>query len=173
MTASHEQLQVTQCDVLDAACVGRSIDGQDAVLCALGTDARRPTIVYSVGTRNIIDAMEDKGVRRLIVVSSFCVLSETPRDLVGKFILFMGRAYLRNILPDQRQALEEIRQSHLEWVAVRPLVLVNSPGRGHYRVALDGLPPRGRRISRADVAAFMLDQLVSREYVRTIPSIAW
>ena len=71
-------------------------------------------------------------------------------------MLFLGRMYLRNILPDQRQALEEVRQSHLEWVVVRPLALVNEPAKGSYRVALDGLPPLGRRIARADVAQFML-----------------
>jgi putative NADH-flavin reductase len=173
MTAANERLRVLSCDVRDAACVAAAVDGQDAVLCALGSDAKNPTTLYSVGTRNIITAMEDSGVRRLVLVSNFCVLSETPRDLVGRIMLLLGRIYLRNILPDQRQALEEVRQSHLEWVVVRPLALLNAPGRGKYRVALDGLPPRGRRISRADVAAFMLDQLVSREYLRTIPAIAW
>jgi putative NADH-flavin reductase len=173
MTTAHERLRVLPCDVLDPACVAAAVEGQDAVLCALGTDAVKPTTVYSVGTRNIITAMEDSGVRRLVLVSNFCVLSETPRDLVGKAMLFLGRLFLKNILPDQRQALEEVRQSHLEWVVVRPLALVNAPARGSYRLALDGLPPRGRRISRADVAAFMLNQLVSREYLRTIPAIAW
>ncbi len=173
MSQSHERLRVLSCDVLDAVCVAAAVDGQEAVLCALGTDAKRQTTVYSTGTRNIIMAMEDKGVRRLIFVSNFCVLSETPRDLVGNALLFLGRFYLRNILPDQRQALEEVRQSHLEWVAVRPLALVNEPARGSYRVALDGLPPLGRRIARADVAQFMLNQLTSKEYLRTIPAIAY
>jgi len=101
------------------------------------------------------------------------VLSETPRDIVGKAMLFLGRLYLRNILPDQMQALEEVRQSHLEWVVVRPLALADTPAKGSYRVALDGLPPLGRRIARADVAAFMLNQLTSKEYLRTIPALAY
>ena len=88
-------------------------------------------------------------------------------------MLFLGRISLRNVLPDQRQALEEVRQSHLEWVVVRPLALTDAPGRGTWRVALDGLPQRGRRIARADVAAFMLDQLASKDYLRTIPALAW
>ena len=117
--------------------------------------------------------MEEEGVRRLIVVSNFCLLSETPRDLMGKAMLFMGRFYLRNVLPDQREALEEVRESHLEWIVVRPLALVDWPGTGTYRVALDGLPPRGRRVARDDVAHFMVNQLSSREYVRTTPSIAY
>ncbi|MGA2615346.1 MAG: SDR family oxidoreductase [Spirochaetia bacterium] len=173
VSRSDERLRVVPCDVLDTACVTAAVDGQEAVLCALGTDTKRQTTLYSTGTRNIIMAMEEKGVRRLILVSNFCVLSETPRDIVGKAMLFLGRIYLRNVLPDQRQALEEVRQSHLEWVVVRPLALSNEPAKGTYRVALDGLPPLGRRISRADVAQFMLGQLTSREYLRTIPSISY
>jgi putative NADH-flavin reductase len=173
MSVAHERLRVVLCDALDAPSVAEAVTGQEAVVCALGTDAEKQTTLYSVGTRNIITAMEDQGVRRLILVSNFCVLSETPRDIVGKAMLFLGRLHLRNILPDQRQALEEVRQSHLEWVVVRPLALVNAPGTGRYRVALDGLPPLGRQIARADVAGFMLEQLTSKEYVRTIPSVAY
>jgi putative NADH-flavin reductase len=173
MTITHERLRILQCDVLDYSRVAGAVAGQDAVLCAVGTGVSARTTVFSVGTRNIVSAMEDSGVRRLVYVSNFCLLSETPRDLVGRLMLFLTRIYLRNVLPDQRQALEEVRQSHLEWVAVRPLALVNAPGRGMYRIALDGLPPRGRRISRADVATFMLDQLVSREYLRTAPALSW
>jgi len=173
MTTAHDKLRVQKCDVRDPACVAEAVAGQDAVLCAVGTPAGAPTTVFSIGTRNIVSAMEDCGVRRLVVVSNYCVLSETPRDIAGKLMLFLTRIYLRKVLPDQRQALEEVRESHLEWVAVRPLALVNAPPRGTLRIALDGLPPRGRMISRADVAAFMLDQIVSREYLRTSPAISW
>ena len=173
VTMTHERLRVLQCDVLDPSCVAKAVAGQEAVLCAVGTGAGAQTTVFSVGTRNIITAMEDSGVRRLVIVSNYCMLSETPRDIAGKLMLFLTRIYLRNVLPDQRLALEEVRQSHLEWVAVRPLALVNAPGRGTYRVALDGLPPRGRRISREDVAAFMLNQTASREYLRTAPALSW
>ena len=173
INAARDHLRVVQCDVMEAPGVLAAVEGQQAVLVALGSDAKGPTRLYSQSTRNIITAMEEKGVRRLILVSNFLVLSETPRDAGGKAMLFLGRIYLRNILPDQRQALEEVRQSHLEWVVVRPLALVNASGTGTYRVALDGLPPRGRRIARADVADFMLRQLTSSEYVRTIPSLAY
>ncbi len=173
MSVTHERLRTVRCDVLDASGVMAVVEGQQAVLCALGTDTRAPTTLFSTSTRNVIAAMEEKGVRRLVLLSNFLVLSETPRDLGGKAMLFLGRMYLRNLLPDQRQALEEVRQSHVEWVVVRPLALVNAPGTGKYRVAMDGLPPRGRRIARADVADFMLNQLTASEYVRTVPAIAY
>ena len=96
MPATHEQLRVERCDVLDAACVAAAVDGHDAVLCALGTEAGKPTTVYSAGTANIIAAMEDKGVRRLVIVSNFCVLSETPRDL------WKSNAFPRKDLTEER-----------------------------------------------------------------------
>ena len=173
MMKALERLDVVQCDVMDPACVARAVEGQQAVLCALGTDAKGPTTLYSVGARNIIKAMEDLGVRRLVMVSNFAVMSEKAGDLVGRAMLFMARIYLRKILPDQRQALEEVRQSHLEWVVVRPMALTDAPRTGRYRVALDGIPGGGRRISRADVADFMLNQLSGSEYLRTIPSLAY
>ncbi|HUI72790.1 MAG TPA: NAD(P)-binding oxidoreductase [Spirochaetia bacterium] len=173
MTTTHARLRVIPCDALDPVCVSAAVEDHDVVLCALGVGVQQRTTFFSASTRNIVTAMEDKSVRRLIFVSNYCVLSETPRDVFGKTMLFLTRMYLRNVLPDQRQALEEVRQSHLEWVVVRPLALTNAPAQGAYRIALDGLPPRGRQISRADVAEFMLSQLTSRQYLRMIPALAY
>src|SRR5208283_3100437 len=50
--------------------------GQDAAVSILGVSlaaARRPTNVFSQGTRNLIAALKAAGVRRLIVQSSFGV----------------------------------------------------------------------------------------------------
>jgi putative NADH-flavin reductase len=91
---AHERLCASRCDVLDAAAVAAAVDGQEAVLCAIGSGVGKPTTVYSAGTRNIIAAMGDQGARRLVMVSNFCLLSETPRDLVGKAMLFLGEDLL-------------------------------------------------------------------------------
>ncbi|WP_255406321.1 NAD(P)-dependent oxidoreductase [Mycobacterium sp. E796] len=47
------------------------VAGADVVLSTLGVPfARRPVDTYSVGTRNIVNAMRESGVGRLVVVSS-------------------------------------------------------------------------------------------------------
>src|SRR5271157_1042066 len=56
--------------------------GQDAAVSMLGVSfaaARRPTNVFSQGTRNLIAALKAAGVRRLIVKSSFGV-GDSRRD---------------------------------------------------------------------------------------------
>ena len=67
-----------------------------------------------------------------------------------------------------------IRSSTLDWVIVRPGALRNGPARGHYQRGFDvGSWIRTVRISRADVAAFMIDQLTDDRYVRSAPGVAW
>ena len=65
-----------------------------------------------------------------------------------------------------------VRESDLDWVIVRPAVLTNGPKRGRYRHG----PRVGswlltRRVSRADVADFMLEQLTSDTYLHATPGV--
>jgi len=60
----------------------------------------------------------------------------------------------------------------VEWVIVRPGVLTNGDGKGQYRHGRGiGSFVSTVRIARADVAAFMLDQLVSDTYLRTATGV--
>ena len=71
LTIEHPQLRVLQGDVLDAASVAAAMQGQQAVLSALGHKRFfRPTRILSEGTRNLLCAMEDQGVRRLVCETS-------------------------------------------------------------------------------------------------------
>ena len=53
------------------------------------------------------------------------------------------------------------------------MILTDGARTGEYRVIMDGLPKGGARISRGDVADFMLKQVASNEYVHRIPAIAY
>src|ERR671918_958079 len=65
-------------DVLDAAAVERAVADHEAVLCALGGPATRPGLVRSQGTRNIVQAMERSGPRRLICQSTIGIGDSRP-----------------------------------------------------------------------------------------------
>jgi putative NADH-flavin reductase len=60
---SHENLKVVKGDVRSRADVARTIEGADAVLCAVG-ERLRTSRVCSAATENIIDGMKQHGVRR-------------------------------------------------------------------------------------------------------------
>lgn len=67
-------MRVVQGDVLHANAVLRAVQGQQAVICALGPRAgSAPGTIISGGSRNIVHAMEQAGVRRLVFESGIMV----------------------------------------------------------------------------------------------------
>jgi len=165
---THPQLSVVRGDVLDAATVDAAVRGQDAVVSALGH--RRffgPTRILSDGTRHIVRAMQAHGVRRFV-----CETSLGIGDSAGRMGVYYTFFVIPVILPfyywDKVRQERVIASSDLDWVVVRPGVLTNTQLRGRVRHGLRiGSVVRTVRISRADVAAFMLDQLTSHTYLHT------
>jgi putative NADH-flavin reductase len=174
LRVDHPQLTVIQGDVLDAGSVEAAMRGQEAVLSALGHKRFfYPTHILSEGTGNVLRAMETHGVPRLV-----CETALGIGDSAGR----MGLCYTFFVIPvilpfyywDKTRQERMIARSKVEWVIARPGALANGGKRGRYR--------HGRhigsflltvRISRADVAEFMLNQLVSDTYLRTAPGLCW
>jgi putative NADH-flavin reductase len=169
---THDRLRVIQCDVRDADAVRSALRGQEVALCALG-GPRRGVTVYSEGARNIVNGMHELNVRRLVFLSNYGVLGEKARGTITRTLLFLAKKLLRDTLVDHRRALDIIRGSGKQWVAVRPMVLTHAAGTGQYRVDIDGVPAQGTHIARQDVAHFMLRAAVSDEYLHTVPAIAY
>jgi putative NADH-flavin reductase len=133
---------------------------QDVVISALGVGSSLKSgglIARSVPA--IVRAMQTAGVRRLIFTSAYGV-GETYRDLplVPRMAI---RTLLKDLYADKQVGEDELRRlgSDIEWTLVYPVTLTNGPRTGHYRagerLTLHGLP----RISRADVADFILSQM--------------
>ena len=160
-------------NVLDPASLDRATQGQDAVLSALGHKQWfRPTRILSEGTRNLIGAMQRHGVRRLICETALGI-SDAWWQMGLYYTLFVRPVILPLYFWDKTRQEAIIRASDLDWTIVRPGMLTNGPRRSHYRHG----PRVGHwlwtvRISRADVAAFMLDQLTNARYVRASVGLA-
>lgn len=169
----HPRLRVLTCDVLDPDAVEGATAGQDVAFATLGTATKGPTNLYSTGAANIARAMRIHHVRRLVFLSNFGVLGERAEDLRGATLLFLARRMIRHTLADHRRALELIGQAP-EWIAVRPMPLTHGPATGRYRVAVEGIPIRGVKIARADVAHFMLNHAAAGDaYVNKAPALAY
>ena len=72
VTTQHANLSIVQGDILDAAAVAAALAGHDVVLSALGTRGDDKPVLPD-GTRNILAAMAQAGIRRSLWVSSFGV----------------------------------------------------------------------------------------------------
>ena len=167
-------LKVMCGDVRDAGAVAAAIEGQDAVVCALGaaTPLRRdPGLVDGIG--NIVTAMERHGVRRLVYLSFLGVHDGRPQlSRLGRRVV--APVLMRNVVADHEDKERIIRSSSLDWVIVRPPRLTNGPRRGTYRcgagIRAAAMVPR---ISRSDVADFLLRQIHDDTYVRQTPAVMY
>ena len=164
-------LRVLQGNALEVSSVEAAVAGQDAVLSALGTSSTRPTTLFSESTHNVIGAMDKHGVRRLVCITGVGV--GDSKGHVGFLYDRIIRPFVvRNVYEDKERQEEEIKRSDLEWVIVRPAQLTDEPAKGEYEVYLKG-SYTATKISRADVAAFMLAQLTEDTYVHKTPVISY
>ncbi len=146
--------------------------GQEAVLSALGhKQFFRPTRILSDGTRNTLRAMEIDGVPRFV-----CETSLGLGDSAGR----LGLAYTFFVVPfilpfyfwDKTRQERLIAASRVNWVIVRPGALTDGAKRGGYRHGRNvGSFFSTVRMSRADVADFMLNQMTDNTYLKAAPGV--
>lgn len=169
----HNSLQIVKGDILDPASLD-AVQQQDAVISSLGTKkiGLESVTLLSEGTKNLLRAMERHSVKRLI-----CITGLGAGDSKGHGGLLYDNLILplilKRIYDDKDRQEAEIRQSNLEWVIVRPGILTNDPAKGNYRVLTDLTGVTAGKISRADVAAFVLQQLTEERYLYQTPLISY
>ena len=165
-----ESIEVIEGDAADSSVVAASVRGRDAVLSALGTSKSFKGGIMTRAVTLLLPAMEQAGVKRLILVSAFGV-GESFND-ASAIQKFFFRTVLRSIYADKATADAMIEASPLQWTIVWPVALTNGPRTGNYRVGehlkLGSFP----RVSRADVADFMMRELTERAWIRKTVVIA-
>lgn len=169
----HPHLKIVQGDVMDLASVQQAVQSQDAVLCTLGSGQKRTGTIRSEGTRNMIRAMEQAGVRRLICQTTLGVGDSSENlNFFWKYIMF--GFLLRQVYADHVKQEEYVKQSHLDWIIVRPAAFVDGDRTRDYR---HGFPSTDRtsklKVSRADVADFMLKQVADDLYLHKTPAVSY
>lgn len=161
----HERLRTVIGNVVDQETLNKAITGQDVVCWTIGTKPTwKPVTVFSDGTSRLLRAMKEAKVRRLICVTG--IGAGDSRGHGGFFYdWIVNPLLLRKIYEDKDRQEALIRASEAEWIIVRPGFLTNGPLTGKYRVISDLSGVSAGKISRADVANFMLENIASNEYV--------
>ena len=167
LTIEHPSLRTVTGDATDATAVDDALEDRDAVLCALGMRSPKSLVscdLMSASMRALVPAMKRRGVSRLILESAMGVGQSAEHAPTALRLAFA--TVLRQVGTDKAAAEEYLRASGLDWTIVYPPSLTNGPAAGDYRsgeaLKLKGVP----KISRADVAHFMLSQLNDARYSR-------
>ena len=139
MGARHERLRVIAGDAFDPVRVLEAVAGNEAVISVLG--ARRlsnplhpgspgdPKGPASVGSENIVAAMRQHGLKRLVCQTAWGVgESKEGAGVAGSFFMkVLVPPLLRDEYADKEAQEKVVRQSDLEWIIVRPMLLTNGP----------------------------------------------
>ena len=167
LLGGHERLRVVKADVLQPQTLEAVVEDQDAVITSVSVgnavkEGRKPTILFSEGTRNVIAAMERQGVRRLVCLSSSAVEPDPALGII--FGKIMRPLMFKEMYADMSRMEREVGSSGLDWIIVRPSTLTDNPASGRYVLGIDRIP-KGWRVPREDVAEFVLDQLRDDRYL--------
>jgi biliverdin reductase / flavin reductase len=167
LLGGHERLRVVKADVMQPQTLEAVVEDQDAVITSVSVgnalkEGRKPTTLFSEGTRNVIAAMERQGVRRLVCLSSSAVEPDPALGII--FGKIMRPLLFKGMYADMSRMKRQVRSSGLDWIIVRPSTLTHDPASGRYILGIDRIP-KGWRIPREDVAEFTLDQLDDDRYL--------
>ena len=170
---SHDRLTVVKGDILDAAAVKQALEGQDAVCTTIGINpTRKPVLVFSEGIRIVIAGMQATGVRQLACVTG--IGAGDSKNHGGFFYdKIINPLLLKTIYADKYREEAVVKASDLDWVIVRPGFLTNGPLTGQYRAITELKGVTAGKISRNDVAHFVLRELAEKRYVQHTPLLTY
>jgi putative NADH-flavin reductase len=165
------RITVEEGDLLNTAELERVIQGHDAVLSGFG-----PRVPVSKADAHLLQqfavaltsAMVHSRVRRVVVTSVAFLF----KDAVVPPAYLLGRLLFPRTVADASAMERVFAESELDWTVVRPPELTNKLYTGRYRVCEGHLPRFGFKISRADVADFMIKVVENRSSIRKIVGVS-
>lgn len=170
----HADLTIVKGDVLQPSTFAGKLEGQDGVVSCLGSRGRSPTTLYSVGMTNIIKAMKEHGVDRILCLSALGVSLPPKGSLLMRFaVKNLLQKILKYPYADMLKMEGIISASAVAWTIIRPPWLRNGTRTGKYRIAIQSHIDRPFKISRADLADFIVNHLQDEATYRTFAEVSY
>jgi uncharacterized protein YbjT (DUF2867 family) len=159
LTIVNSNLRVVAGEATDKAAVSRALQGADAAISTLGGKGS----VIADSTQAIVAAAHEAGVRRVVVLSSWLV----ERDRMDAVTRLLTGIAMGPLIKDKSAGEEILRRSELDWTIVYASLLTDGPADGSVTVIPEGAKRRmPEKISRADVAAWMIEAATSDQQSR-------
>lgn len=163
---------VEEGDATDAGSVAAAVAGHDAVINTIGgkTPYKSGITLEADVAKAVVAAMQRHVVRRLLVISSLGVGDSVPNATAVLRVLL--KTFLRGSTVDKAAMERVVETSGLDWTIARPAVLNDDPATGGVRAFDPATGEKAHKISRADLAAWLVTELGSTENVHRTVTIA-
>lgn len=171
---SHPKLRVVQGDFLDLKSLKESAEGAEVVIISVGAiPGRKPVELFSKGTRHLLQALKETANQPLIIA----VTGIGAGDSKGHGGFFYDKIFnpllLKKIYEDKDRQEALLASEYENWIIVRPGMLTNGKLSGSYRALTDLSGVHGGKISRADVAHFVLEQIENPTFKKQSPLLIY
>ena len=173
LTIQDPRLTVMQGDSKDSGSVHRAVADQEAVISLLGPDRQAEPGSLEISAKNIVTAMQEHGIYRLVSTSGAGVWQ--PQDqpkFVDYFMAVLLHLFAKDVEYDAFANVDVIKASKLDWTVVRFPRLTDGPWTGKYRAGYIG-KGSSVQLSRADAAEFILKELTEKQWVRKVPLVSY
>ena len=179
LSITHPHLTIVKGDIFNPAPFEKQLAGCDLVISAIGVSGAnlrndKPTTLYSEGNASLIRAMQRVGARRALFISASAIeISPVLPFYVRFFAKYVIQRLLRYTYADMRIMEATIKASSLDWTIIRPPQLTDGPATGRYRSSINAFLKNALKISRADVAHYMLHNAFNKATCQGIVEIGY
>ena len=173
LTLQSPSVTIIEGDVLNLQDVNNTVQGTEIVVSLFGHVKGSPEWLQTNGTKNIVSAMQNFNVERIISLSGGG-LPFPERDkpkFADHLIRFIMKITVPKILNDAIAHAEVLKASNKKWVIVRGPRLTNDARAGNYRVGWVGVNA-STKISRFDLADFILTQVEDESFNFQMPFVS-
>ncbi|RFM36826.1 NAD(P)-dependent oxidoreductase [Chitinophaga silvisoli] len=163
-------ITVVQGDARDLNAVRQLVKGADAVISTIGQRGNDLPI-FSTATANVIQAMQEEGIRRYILTTGLSVntMTDQKSPWVAQATDWMYTHYPQTT-SDKQHEYELLRNSSLDWTLIRlPLIELTHEAPAVIS-SLTDCP--GNKISATSLGKFLTMQLNDQQFYHSAPFIA-
>lgn len=167
----HINLQIVKCDALSSREVNNLIKDCDTVVSLIGHGRRSPKNLQSQTIANVMNAMKDQNIARLISLTGTAVrVAGDKITLIDRILNFSISVIDHNRIKDGKKHAQLIMDSKLNWSILRVLKLTNSSHIGKYKLTKNG--PTKTFTSRKLVSKALLELIEKNEFINHLPMIS-
>ncbi|MEG9862623.1 MAG: NAD(P)H-binding protein [Parvularculales bacterium] len=149
-----------QGDALSEEDVAKALSSQDCAIVCLGPANLKDQLTLTKGAENIVRAMKQHNVKRVIFISAAGV-GESWKQIAWYSKLFF-KTMLKTIISEHAKEEYIFKESGLDWTAVRAAVLTNKTSENSITASNTSMV---KTITREGLARFLIDQIGSTEFI--------